>query len=107
MKSFIQSSEGRKLFNHQIPALISQLTRIADELTKSGLLDEGFVESPIIGRFEEISKTEQAELDEMGTEFDKLFKQLSNNFKLPDHFDEESLETIKNLARHVWNANKD
>ena len=84
-------------------ALIKQLTRIANHLEGS----EQDTPDKVMGSFSEISKEEQEDLKSIAKDFDSWFEQMTVNFDLrtqyPDKFD---LQTIKNLSRHAWNANK-
>ena len=99
MNDFVNTSEGKKFFKLDIPALIKQLTRIADHFEASELVD---TPDRVIGSFVEITKEEQDELKSIAKDFDSWFEQMSKNFNLrtqyPDKFD---LQTIKNLSRHA------
>jgi hypothetical protein len=57
-----------------------------------------------LGRFEELTKEEQAEIQDDG--FNEFFKMLCDNFGLKAHYSRFDLQTIKNLTHHAWNANK-
>jgi hypothetical protein len=65
--------------------------------------DYSTIDSPS-GRFEELTKEEQAEIQDDG--FNGFFKILCDHFDLKASYSKFDLQTIKNLTHHAWNANK-
>jgi hypothetical protein len=95
----IKPSQINTLFNKQIPEIIRQLKRIADELVIDNIPDEP------LGKFEEISDDEKAELNTTMKDYDKFFDQMVKNFILNEK-SEFNIMDLKALCRHAWTANK-
>jgi hypothetical protein len=107
MSEFFKTGMGAKFYNADVPSLIKQLKRIADELAKFNVIDEP---EETTGAFENLTDKEKAELDEEMKTFDQFFDKLMKNFEIDKVVDEVidsfSYESLKNLVRHAWNANK-
>ena len=99
---FYKSPLGKKFFNHDVPALIRELKRIADNL---GTSLEPFEVTENLGKFEQITPTDQVELNEKQLNFDKFFNQLVENFEISPEGTTLDHQDLKNLLRHAWNAN--
>jgi len=102
---FHDTSMGKKFFNVDVPLLIRQLKYIAAELKKYNdeqVYPDDLVDKPL-GKFEEISEDEQLELNQKRDRFDEWFKVLLKAFELQD-VDDFTIDDVKNLARHAWNA---
>ena len=107
MTEFFKTGMGAKFYNSDVPNLILQLKRIADELVRVVVwLETDDEPEESNGEFAEISEKEQAELNAAMADYDKFFDQLMENFDLKELGDYIDHQSLKNLVRHAWNANK-
>ena len=104
---FYKTGMGAKFFNSDLPNLVKQVKRLGDELAKLNIASEPDPE-PSFGRFEELSDEDKAELDKLASDFDAWFGQMLKNLEIQgfNMDDIVSIETIKNVSRHAWNANR-
>jgi hypothetical protein len=107
MENFAKTGRGAKFFSTDVPGLVTQLKKIADELEKNNARYQEFIDEvdKSVGTFEDFTDKEKAELAEAQDKFDTFFGQLVKNFNIDDGM-EYDLVDLKAIVRHAWNANK-